>query len=72
MPAMNTPVAPVPTVKDEKNPFSPEQYPNVYEDMFPPLASNVITPEANTVEPLPNQNYLLFGGSLLPAGTTSS
>ncbi len=59
--AMNTPVAPVPTVKDEKNPFSPEQYPNVEEDMFPPLASNIINPEASAVESLPNQNYLLFG-----------
>ena len=60
--AMNTPVVPVPTIKDEKNPFSPEQYPNVDEDMFPTLASNVLNPEASAVEPIPNQNYLLFGG----------
>ena len=60
--SMNTPVVPIPTVKDEKNPFSPEQYPQVEEEMFPPLASNVINPEASAVESLPNQNYLLFGG----------
>ena len=60
--SMNTPVVPIPTVKDEKNPFSPEQYPQVEEEMFPPLASNVIHPEASAVESLPNQNYLLFGG----------
>ena len=60
--AMNTPVVPIPTIKDEKNPFSPEQYPNVDEDMFPPLAPNVINPEASAVGPIPTQNYLLFGG----------
>ena len=60
--AMNTPVAPVPITKDEKNPFSPEQYPNVDEDMFPPLASNILSPEASAVASVPNQNYLLFGG----------
>ena len=60
--SMNTPVVPIPAVKDEKNPFSPEQYPQVEEEMFPPLASNVINPEASAVESLPNQNYLLFGG----------
>ena len=60
--SMNTPVVPIPMVKDEKNPFSPEQYPQVEEEMFPPLAPNVINPEASAVESLPNQNYLLFGG----------
>ena len=60
--SMNTPVVPIPAVKDEKNPFSPEQYPPVEEEVFPPLAPNVLHPEANAVEPIPNQNYLLFGG----------
>ena len=60
--SMNTPVVPIPIVKDEKNPFSPEQYPQVEEEMFPPLASNAITPEASAVESLPNKNYLPFGG----------
>ena len=30
--------------------------------MFPALASNVINPDAGTVESVPNQNYLLYGG----------
>ena len=60
--AMNTPVAPIQTFKDEKNPFSPEQYPNVDEDMFPPLTPNINNPEASTIVPIPTQNYLLFGG----------
>ena len=65
--AMNTPVAPIQSFKEEKNPFSPEQYPSVDEDMFPPLAPqglapNVINPEASAVVPIPTQNYLLFGG----------
>ena len=64
---MNTPVAPIPSVKDEKNPFSPEQYPNIDEEMFPPLgspslASTVVHPEASAVIPISAQNYLLFGG----------
>ena len=64
---MNTPVAPIQSVKDEKNPFSPEQYPSVDEDMFLPLGSpglapNVVNPEASAVIPIPTQNYLLFGG----------
>ena len=59
---MNTPVVPIPTIKDEKNPFSPEQHPPMDEEMFPPLASNVINPDTNAVEALPNQNYLLYGG----------
>ena len=60
--SMNTPVVPIPTIKDEKNPFSPEQPPLVDEEMFPSLAPNVINPDASTVEPIPNQNYLLYGG----------
>ena len=59
---MNTPVVPIPIIKDEKNPFSPEQPPLVDEEMFPSLAANVINPDASTVESVPNQNYLLYGG----------
>ena len=59
---MNTPVVQIPTIKDEKNPFSPEQHPLVDEEMFPPMAPNVLNPDASTVESIPNQNYLLYGG----------
>ena len=62
--SMNTPVVPTPTIKDEKNPFSPSEQPPLVDDeeMFPSLASNVINPDASTVESVPNQNYLLYGG----------
>ena len=61
---LNTPMnTPVQTIKDEKNPFSPEQNPNIDEDMFPPvgspgLAPNIISPEARAVTPISAQNYL--------------
>ena len=62
--SMNTPVVPIPTIKDENNPFSPPEQPPLVDDeeMFPALAPNVINPDAGTVESVPNQNYLLYGG----------
>ena len=64
---MNTPVASVQSFKEEKNPFSPEQYPSPDEDMFPSLApqepaSNPSGSDVVPVVPLLTQNYILMGG----------
>ena len=58
---MNTPVVQIPTIKDEQNPFSPEQLP-MEEDVFPPLAANSINPDANATACSATQNYILYGG----------
>ena len=57
---MKTPVVSIPLFKEEKNPFSPEQYPSLDEDMYPSLTPEVSV--SNQAVPSPPPDPILIGG----------